>query len=375
MQGTIGNTCGICRRSDQLSSPHSAYSALSGLVRALVRFHYDEWTYNTHWGGNGPPESLLCDPNPIVENADTSGFTRRPEDIEEFVSLLFDPPHPDYDKGIALFAGHDERLGRLPPQEAIETAQSSLFKRTERRLLNENYFDVEREFAKPLKELLPTITVILPKETSLFRARLGIAKRFVRDDGGWKFATVYQPYVGKDIGAPPPRDATPGRLNRSGVSYLDLSTDAATAAAEIRPHPGHLLSIGRFRNVGPIRLADFGAIDIAAFSSSDVRLEIFHLGHTIGREISVPITPEERHKYSVTHLLADILRRLRYDGIRFPSSVASGDNVCVFRPSLFASDPSAGKVVRVKTLKYDLDEEECLLKPQHEIELPLDSTV
>lgn len=48
--------------------------------------------------------------------------------------------------------------------------------------------------------------------------------------------------------------------------------------------------------------ADFTVFDIADFSSPDERLRIFHLGHTIRREISLPITPEERLKYSVSQL-------------------------------------------------------------------------
>ncbi len=137
-------------------------------------------------------------------------------------------------------------------------------------------------------------------------------------------------FLGAAIGAPPPAKATPGRLNRDGVSFLYLATDEVTAVAEVRPHPGHRVSIGTFRSLRDIRIADFGAIDIADFSSSDARLDIFHFGLTISREISLPITPEDRHKYTVTQLLADIIRRQGYEGIRFPSSVAAGSNVCIF---------------------------------------------
>ena len=124
--------------------------------------------------------------------------------------------------------------------------------------------------------------------------------------------------------------SAPGRLNLGGVSFLYLSTDETTAAAEVRPHPGHRVSLASFRSLKELRLADFGAIDIADFSSSDAMLEIFHLGYTISREISLPITPEDRHKYSVPQLLADLIRRQGYEDIRFPSSVAPGANICVF---------------------------------------------
>jgi hypothetical protein len=106
-------------------------------------------------------------------------------------------------------------------------------------------------------------------------------------------------------------------------------------------------------------------------SSSDARLDVFHLGHTISREISLPITPEDRHKYSVTQLLADSIRREGYDGIRFPSSVASGANICVFQPALFLSEPASGKVLSVKGLKYEIDEVKHLIEPtEDEVALP-----
>jgi hypothetical protein len=361
--GATGNECGICHRSDLIASAPANHEALSSLVRALVRFYYDEWIYNGHWGGDHEPESLLCRENEIVEHATSPGFPRSAETSEEFLVGLFDPPYPDYDKGVAVYAGHDEKYGRLPPMNAISTSPSSLYEKIAQRLATENYFEVEDQFEKLLAKLDAGISACLPAGTILFRARIGIARRFMRGMGGWTADTIFQPYIGTEIGAPPPAKATPGRLNRDGVSFLYLSTDETTAASEVRPHPGHRVSIGAFRCLHDMRIADFGAIDIADFSGSDARLEIFHLGHTISREMSLPITPEDRHKFTVTQLLADIIRRKGYDGIRFPSSVAAGANVCVFQPVLFSSEPASGKVFYVRGLKYEIDDLEHLIEP------------
>jgi RES domain-containing protein len=369
--GSTGYECGICHRSDLVASAPGVHEALSSLVRALVRFHYDEWIYNGHWGGEQEPYSILCEENPIVEHAAAAGFPRDAGESEGFLMGLFDPPYPDYDKGIAVYAGNDEQIGRLPPLDAISTSSSPLYERIAKRLAKENYFEVENDFAEILAKLEDRINTFLPANTTMFRARIGIAKRFMRTDGGWTSETIFQPYTGSEIGAPPPAKATPGRLNRGGVSFLYLSTDEATAAVEVRPHLGHRVSIASFRSLKTIRLADFGAIDIADFSSSDALLEIFHLGYSISREISLPITPEDRHKYSVTQLLADLIRRQAYDGIRFPSSVAPGANICVFQPDLFSVEPAAGKVVYVKGLKYEVDDMESLVEPtDDDIALP-----
>jgi hypothetical protein len=369
--GAVGYECGICRRRDLIASAPAEYDALSSLVRALVRFHYDEWSYNRHWGGDEEPPTMLCSENPILEHAATPGFPREAGESEGFLMGLFDPPYPDYDKGIGVYAGHDEKIGRLPPLDALGTSSSPLYERIATRLANENYFEVETEFAKMLAKIENGINGFLPANAILFRARIGIAKRFMRDLGGWTAETVFQPFMGDEIGAPPPTKAIPGRLNRGGVSFLYLSTDETTAAAEVRPHPGHHVSIAAFRSLKEIRLADFGAIDIADFSASDARLAIFHLGHTISREISLPITPEDRHKFSVTQLVADLIRRQGYDAIRFPSSVASGSNICVFQPNLFATEPASGKVVCVKGLKYEIDDLESVVEPgEDDIALP-----
>ena len=360
--GAKGYVCGICHRRDLIASGPAEHHALSSLVRALVRFHYDEWSYNSHWGGEHGPELLLCAENPIVEHAAASGFPRDASESEEFLMGLFDPPYPDYDKGISIYAGYSEGMA-MPPLDAIGTSTSPLYKKIGERLAKENYFEVENDFATMLTKLDHGIDAFLPVNTILFRARIGIAKRFMRYGGGWTSETIFQPYLGSEIGAPPPEKATPGRLNRAGVSFLYLSTDELTAAAEIRPHPGHRVSIASFRSLKEVRLADFGSIDIANFSRSDEMLDVFHLGYTISREISLPFTPEDRHKYSVTQLLADLIRQQGYDGIRFPSSVARGANICVFQPALFSIEPASGRVVYVKGLKYEIDDAESLIEP------------
>jgi len=358
---STGFECGICHRRDMIASTPAKHEALSSLVRALVRFHYDEWSYNPHWGGEDRPELLLYAENPIVEHEASPGFPRDAAESEGFLMDLFDPPYLDYDKGITIYGGHYNGMPML--LDAIGTSSSPRYTEFASRLTKENYFEVEDEFAKLLVKLEHGINAALPVNAILFRARIGIGKRFMRSDGGWTAETIYQPYMGTDIGAPPPPQATPGRLNRGGVSFLYLSTDEATATAEVRPHPGHRVSIAAFRSLKEIRLADFGSIDIADFSTSDETLDIFHLGYTISREIGLPIAPEDRHKYTVTQLVADLIRRQGYDGIRFPSSVGSGANICVFQPNLFANEPAAGKVVYVKGLAYKTSKVKSLIKP------------
>ena len=147
--GAKGYVCGICHRRDLIASDPAEHHALSSLVRALVRFHYDEWSYNSHWGGEHGPEPLLCGENPVVEHAATSGFPRDASESEGFLMGLFDPPYPDYDKGISIYAGYYEGMA-MPPLDAIGTSTSPLYKKIAERLAKGNYFEVENDFAKTL---------------------------------------------------------------------------------------------------------------------------------------------------------------------------------------------------------------------------------
>jgi len=51
---TRDETCKLERRGD-----------LTNLLKALVRFHFDESDYNPHWGGENSPADLLHVENPI----------------------------------------------------------------------------------------------------------------------------------------------------------------------------------------------------------------------------------------------------------------------------------------------------------------------
>ena len=112
----------------------------------------------------------------------------------------------------------------------------------EKRLKSENSFEVEKEFKRFLKKFGPTLDSTVPAGSLFYRARIAIAGSCTRCHEDNELELLDQPYLGDQIAAPPPM-ATAGRLNRVGVSFLCLATDQLTAAAEVRPHPGHKLSI------------------------------------------------------------------------------------------------------------------------------------
>src|SRR5262249_45497280 len=148
---------------------------------------------------------------------------------------------------------------------------------------------MEAEAQEFLKKLEPHLNTITPSESLFWRARIGYEARLFHSPKPLDFILAYQPYSNSKIGAPPPPLASTGRINRQGVSYLYLASDADTAAAEIRPHPGHVVSLGAFRASAGLKTADFGNLNIDLFSSSDERLKLFHLGQSIDWAFGSPV--------------------------------------------------------------------------------------
>jgi hypothetical protein len=89
--GATGYECGICHRKDQVATAPADYPAISSLVRSLVRYFYDEWSYNPHWGGDLAPPSLLCKEDEIVEHPQPPAFLARRKGRKDFSSSCFHP--------------------------------------------------------------------------------------------------------------------------------------------------------------------------------------------------------------------------------------------------------------------------------------------
>ena len=160
------------------------------------------------------------------------------------------------------------------------------------------------------------------------------------------------PYKKDKIGAPETKLVKGGRLNRLGVSFLYLATNIETAINEVRPDPGHKVSIGKFKSVKDLRIVDF---DKAFINMSDTEksLNDFQLLNHIDQLFSRPITQDERHKYIITQFFSDIFRKLGFDGVMFTSSVGSGKNLLIFNPKNFIYVGSKeNKVYDILKLRY-----------------------
>ncbi len=204
---SVGDTCRIERKRD-----------LTNLIRALVRYYFDESDYNPRWGGEDGPHALLYRENPIVEHRGTLFHMRSKKSSFVFLEDLFNTdPYPDPETGISIYAGSDKSGARLA-HRAISRAENSTFSELRLRLCDENYFNVEPELQVVFNKAGNRITRTILAGTTYYRARIG-AIPFVRRGEG---SLAYKPYEASELGAPRAPKASSGRLNRAGVAFLYL---------------------------------------------------------------------------------------------------------------------------------------------------------
>ena len=182
----------------------------------------------------------------------------------------------------------------------------------------------------------PVIQEIHPQEQSYFfwRGRLAqshqIIERILKSPAG-------------ELGPPPPRLATTGRMNPEGISVFYGATEQSTCMSELRPSVGSSIVIGRFELLRQVRLLDLGALSEAYVSSSYFDPEYaVHKARSaflsrLVSEISRPVLPEdEALEYLPTQVVAEYLAleaEPPFDGIIYPSSQTggSGENVVLFQ--------------------------------------------
>jgi hypothetical protein len=339
--------CDVCR-SKKVPVLDVKDRALRNMVRALVRYHYSEWDYNSHWGGDGL-ESLLMEENLITTYSPEAAYNE--EAYLDFTAEVFDTGYEDYDKGVSLFAGYDN-CGQLPLLRSLKTERTFRLQKIERALETTNHFLLEQEIDALLAPYVPTLSALVPAGTVMHRARIGV-KMKAMPMAGWGNEWHYKPYSAKDLGAPPPASGGNGRLNRPGVSFLYLATDEHTAICEVRPHPGHSISVGAFQSSRKLKVADFTKVSILNFYRSDKLLDDYLLLKNIDDSLGLPVAPDDKGKYSLTQLISDSFRRLGFEGVAYQSSVStSGTNLAVFDASTFDYVDGSAKCVEVMQLQY-----------------------
>lgn len=146
-----------------------------------------------------------------------------------------------------------------------------------------------------------------------------------------------------EVGPPPTRAATAGRMNALGISVFYGALDELTAIAEVRPPVASRVLLGRFDIVRPLKLLDLEALRTLYVAGSVFdpdyrpRVEQAVFLERLSRRIARPVMPDdEPFDYLPSQVVADYLAAEAdppLDGMIFPSVQGRGRNVVLFHKS------------------------------------------
>ena len=328
---------------------------LRNLCRFLIRFHFAEYEYNPKWGGE-KLLSLFYSNNPILSHK-FQNLEERTEDLDDFLDNLF--MLHDFSNKIPLYYGYDE-FGKGLFSPAKKEEKSRTWEKYKYQLLRRNYYELEKEAIEEFSILLQELSYKLPENKTFFRARIGYKIKVEGDEISTMEFKI--PFENEELSSPPVLKTKAGRANRQGVSFLYLASTKKTALGEIRPHPGHYVSIGEFTNENELKLVDLRFIDLANYFQDERKLQRFMFLNELSNELSIPILPEEKENYLVTQFISDIIRQIGFDGILYKSSVTLGFNLVIFNPENFSFKSDSSKLTKItsvsfssREIEYDID--------------------
>ena len=345
-KGEVVSVCAVCG-SETVLSLDCEDNDFCQLFKALIRFHYTEWEYNHHWGGVMGLSELFTGENPILNWRDNLEELN----LEEAVLTLTDKVYEEYNQGVSVFAGFYDGGQRAIFNDSLRDETSIRLDPIITGLLKKNYFLLDDDGKALLRDHEDKITALVLEGTQYYRARKGYNSK-KHPSGGILTEPHYEPHSGTKIGAPSPLLAGTGRMNRPGISFLYLASNRETTIAELRPHPGEYISVGQFKAVRELKVADFSNIDLYNFYQTDRKLEDFVFLLNLNKLFQAKISPDNRDKYSITQFFSDVSRQLGYDGISFTSSVGSGVNLTIFDPDVFEYVDGSAEIVSVAKLDY-----------------------
>lgn len=167
------------------------------------------------------------------------------------------------------------------------------------------------------------------------------------------------PFDVSQMGAPPKRTASYGRANPAGIPYLYLGSTEETAVSEIRPHTGETACVAGFATPDDLRVIDLrnprrivspfifaDAVDIGRMRNDLPFLE------RLGEELTMPVVPQAAAiDYTPSQYVCEFIKKCRYDGVIYRSSVSDGINLALFDPTL----ATPGSVTQYRIVRVSVD--------------------
>jgi len=207
-------------------------------------------------------------------------------------------------------------------------------------LIEENRYILNERWQRFIRSILHTSKkreYILKAGRILARARIGILPVETENEEGVSNYFEY-PWPPDEMGAPPSKDATAGRLNPNGISYLYLSSDEETAIAEVRPWRRADISVGYFEILNDQRIVNLSKDqrEWITFGESLTPDELEEsIWASINGTFSQPVSPQDKPLHYVpSQYLAEVFKLHGFDGVGYRSSLNNnGFNIVLFNPN------------------------------------------
>lgn len=155
----------------------------------------------------------------------------------------------------------------------------------------------------------------------------------------------------------PPNDrAKSGRANPEGISFLYLANNYQTIFHEIRAGINDYVTIGEFKLLDNVSIADISGIDkISPFVDIDINLIMANIEHlkNISNNIAKPLRRNDSLlEYIPTQYICEFIKYQGFDGIQFNSSVHEG-GICYVLFNEQKTKCVSTELFEVKSLNYD----------------------
>jgi len=212
------------------------------------------------------------------------------------------------------------------------------------------------EFLRTLLREAQSRTEIMPAGAVFWRAQLGHDWEPMYD-GGKHVDDVPCPLLPKRM-KPLTDRAREGRANPKGIPYLYLSTHRETAMAEVRPWLASIVSVGQFKTLREIRVANC--------TSDKPRQRFFWraippeewddaVWADIDDAFSQPVMPsDDQPEYVPTQIVAEIFKMNGFDAVAYRSALGSGHNLALF--DVEAAVLTNCSIFDVKRLEFQFEE-------------------
>lgn len=146
-----------------------------------------------------------------------------------------------------------------------------------------------------------------------------------------KYVGKANPFKGltKEASFVPPKsvNVSAGRANPKYVKYLYVAENPTTAIFEVRPFIYDAVNIAKVQVNEPLKVANI-AVHLNLSNDKDATIEMYVMGMIQGA-FSKPTNNTD--DYIPTQIIAEYIKSLGYDGIRFNSSIHSGGvNLTIF---------------------------------------------